>query len=204
MKMAIKYNKQLDKNKGFTLIELLASMIVILVTGSIIGSIFISSLRVTNKTNTINSVRQNGYFAIIQISKMLRDAKRIEGVSINGSPPFSETCEVAGVEPLTPTPVPIEYKAIMVQLFNGEITTFACEDDPKKTISINGASLLDVTTVATSTCYFTCSQKSLTDYITIGINFSLTEYKPVGAVLFPEFTASIPFETAVVVRNISR
>lgn len=46
--------------RGFTLIELLVVLVVLLVVGSILISILFSSLRGTNKVNSIDNVRKMG------------------------------------------------------------------------------------------------------------------------------------------------
>ena len=64
-----------QNKKGFTLIELLASIAVIVVIGSVIAGIIKSSLRGSNKTNTIEAIRQNGNYALSQISKNIEYAQ---------------------------------------------------------------------------------------------------------------------------------
>src|SRR3989344_4544421 len=99
------------KNKGFTLIEILVVMAVLIFIGLIIGSIVMSVLRGTNKTNTLTQVRQNGSYAISQISKTLRNAKSFEGVKINEGNNYTTICNSSD-----------EYKYMKIKSFDEEET----------------------------------------------------------------------------------
>ncbi|OGH42386.1 MAG: hypothetical protein A3H79_00140 [Candidatus Levybacteria bacterium RIFCSPLOWO2_02_FULL_36_8b] len=200
-------NSQLSTPKGFTLIELLVVIAVLVFVGIFIGSILFSSLRGTNKTNTLTVVRQNGSFAISQTTKMLRNARSFEGVSIDGENYVTDCTQVIPPSP-TPPPDPIKYTYLKITSFDDGQTIFSCSGSPL-TLSSNSASLLDTTAVSipvSNSCYFTCSQSTISDFPTIGINFFLREVVPTGALL-PEKTASaaaIPFQTSVLMRNIGR
>lgn len=182
-----------NSQKGFTLVELLAVIFVLMAVGTIVGAILVSTLRGTNKTNTIAVVRQNGNFAIMQMVKMLRFAKTLNKTFVCG------TLEV-----------PVATDAVELTFFDDSKTTFSCNnslDTPPNTITSNSASLLDTTSVSLVSCSFTCSQASLSDLSIIGINFSLSAYAPTGVNLLPEKTASataIPFQTSVTMRNLNR
>ena len=189
-------NTKIKNSEGFTLIELLAVIFILIAVGTIIGAILVSSLRGTNKTNTITVVRQNGNFAIMQMVKMLRSAKRLD---------FPVSCLL----PLSPTPIPT-YSSVTFTSFDDGQTTFSCNDSldtPPNTIASNSSSFLDTTSVSLVSCAFTCSQASPSDLSIIGINFSLSAYAPTGVNLLPEKTASataIPFQTSVTMRNLNR
>jgi len=203
--------------KGFTLIELLASTIVIVTVGVIIVGIVVSSLRGTNKTNTISVSRQNGTYAIAQISKMLRFAQSVDAVD-GGSP---SVC-IVGITP-TPQSQLVGYNSITFTSVDGGTTTIACKKlselsptpnpapDPNEpeTIASNGASLLDtsIVQIPPGRCKITCNQSTVSDAMSIGINFSLESRRPTGVVLLPEFTASssaIEFNTSLILRNVGR
>lgn len=189
--------KNLSRQKGFTLIELLASTFVIMVIGTIIISIMVSSLRGTNKVNTINTTRQNGTYAISQISKMLRFARSVD--DIDNLPVANCVSNI----PL-PTPQPV-HSAITFTSLDGGSTTLAC-DMTNHTIASNGASLLDYNYVQIpdNTCQITCYQQTNSDAIIIGIKFGLNATQP-GSSLFSDFTASgsaIEFSTSIVLRNL--
>src|SRR3989344_2346993 len=159
---------------GFTLIELLAVMVVLVVTSAVIGATLSSSLRGTTKTTTINNVRQNGSYALSNMSKMIRDAKKFNGVKANAADAYITDCTVAAI---TPTPTPVQYKYLKITSFDGQSTVFNL-DCANRRIASNSADLID-TTVATldssAVCYFTCTQVSRSDYPTIGISFTLVQ-----------------------------
>ncbi len=192
--------------KGFTLVELLAAIIVLVSVGTIITSIVVSTLRGTNKTNTLTSVRQNGDFAISLMSKMIRDAKSLDEVP-GGTTYTSTSCVVSVPGPLTPTPVPTSYTSIKFTSFDGGSTLFTCDVSGNK-ITSNSATLIDATAISLSSCSFSCTRQRYLDSPVIGINFSLTEYRPTpvgggpGVTHFIENTSSIPFQTSVIMRNL--
>jgi type II secretory pathway pseudopilin PulG len=182
------------KNEGFTLVELLAVIVVLVAIGSIIGAILFSSLRGSTKTNAISNVKHNGGFAISQMGKMIRDARSLE------SP---RPCTV-----ISPTPIPTVTQVI-IKNFDGGQTTFICNDTTSGDATIasqsgsqSPISLLDTSTVALSSCYFTCTQNSLSDFPSISIFFSLQSNS--GGSLVEQLAApsSIPFETSVSLRNL--
>lgn len=175
---------QFSISKGFTLIELLASMIVLIAVGTVLAVTLFSSLRGATKASTIASVKQNGFFAITQMTKMLRNAQRLD---------IPSSCLL----PPVPTPAPT-YQSITLTSLDGLQTTFSCGNS---TIASNGASLLDTSTVSVVSCAFTCNQSTSEELPTVGIIFSLTQAQ---VTLLPEHTASIPFETSVILRNANR
>lgn len=177
-------NKKMKDEKGFTLIEMLASIIVLIAVGTVLGATLFSTLRGATKTNSIEVVKQNGYFALVQMTKMLRNAERLED-------PYP--C-------LDPT-----YLSITFTSPDGGQTTFTCDLlSTPATISSNGASLLDTTAVTLETCHFSCTQGLDTQIPSIGVSFSL---KRATTTSFFEQTAGaspIPFETSLILRNVNR
>lgn len=168
--------------KGFTLIELLAAIIVLIAVGTVIGAILFSTFRGTNKTNTLTSVRQNGYFAIAQVSKMLRGATRLD---------YPYPC-------LTPQP---SYSSITFTSADGGQTKFECSGS---TIASNNASLLDTSAVTLDSCYFTCTQDRATELPAIGINLFLRQKTITSLTDFTASATAIPFQTSIILRNINR
>lgn len=208
MKIQIQNSKfKSQKSKGYTLIELLAVMVVLIVVGAVVGQILFSVLRGTNKANTLADVNQNGNYAISQISKMVRNAQSFGGVSTDNVT-YTADC----VEPPSPTPLP-HYTYLQVTAFDGGTTTFACPPSPipsppyVPTISSNSASLLDTNAVEIDTsspnsaCYFTCSQDSFSGSTNIGIYFALKQFSNTTITPVEEKTASVTFQTSVVLRN---
>lgn len=191
------------KMKGFTLIELMVVLSVFMVVGVLILSTIFIVLRETIKTNTINNVRQNGSFALSQISKTIRNAKKFEGVSSDGST-FTSNCLITSVLAGTPTPTPAVYKAVKITTFNDESITFSCGSN---TIASNSVSLINTRLIKMSLCNFTCFQNNVIDPPTIGINLFLEKINPTGSAILPEQTASlspIPFQTSVTIRNYNK
>lgn len=186
--------KILNSERGFTLVELLAVSVVMVVVSVIVTATITSSLRGTTKTNTVNDVRQNGNYAISQVSKMIEYAKSFGGVS-NDNVNFVSNC-VNLTPPLTPTPQPSQYNYIKITGFDNGQTIFSCAS----TIASNSASLIDTNLVSVDSCSFTCERARITDAPIIGINFSLS--KKTTSSLF-ENNASVSFKTSVKMRNLS-
>ena len=189
-------------SKGFTLIELLVVIGILVFVGGMIGSILFSSLRGTNKTNTITIVRQNGEFAITQMAKMIRNARDFNGVSTDGSTLVTDCSKI-----VAPTPSPAY---VSITSFDGGSTTFSCCGSKITSSSAslssvctagNYTELIDTNAVTLNSCSFTCTQSTSFDSPTIGINFSLSAK---GTNLPPEKTATIPFQTSIMLRNVER
>lgn len=188
---------------GFTLIEMLVVIFVLSTIGVLVGAIITSALRGTNKTNTITTVRQNGFYTIAQMTKMIQNARKLD----------SPSC----VPPPSPAPVP-SYQAITITSADGGQTTFACcspgDSLGNGTIS-SGSGAIDLTTACGTlkrplldtnstkldSCTFTCTQANAADPPIIGISFTLSQKSTTS---FFEQSASIPFQTSVVMRNVSR
>lgn len=183
-----------NSQRGFTLVELLAVSVVMIAVSIIVTATITSSLRGTTKTNTINDVRQNGNYAISQVSKMIEYAKSFGGVSNDGVS-FTSSC-INLTPPLTPTPTPSQYSNIKIIGFDDRETIFSCSS----VIASNGASLIDANLVSVDSCWFTCEHARITDAPIIGINISLI--KKTTSSLF-ESNASVSFKTSVKMRNLS-
>lgn len=191
------------KSNGYTLIELLAVIIIIVVVGSIIVGILTYSLRGGNRSSNVEDLRQNGNYALSQMTKMIAYAKTFEGVSTgaldgNGNMIYDTNCIPTNPPAPTPTPTPTQYSYIKILSFDGGETVFSCDSGLTPTISSNSASMLDTTLVTVSFCSFTCTQTNLTFPPTININFTLSK-KNSGS--FSESNFSIPFNTSVTLRN---
>lgn len=195
----MEYKIRKFNNRGYTLIELLVVMVIMMVIGGIIAAILVSTLRGTNKNNTIDDIRLNGNSVITQVSKMIEFSQSFVGVNNSGdSVPYSSNCVLSSP---APSPLP-QYKYLRIISFDNAATTFSCSGSPL-TIASNSASLLDTNKVSvsadpTSLCYFTCVQSGATDTPTIGINFTLFQK---SSSLFFEKIYSIPFQTSVKIRN---
>lgn len=180
------------KEKGYSLIELLVVMMVLVTVGFILATILVSSLRGTNKAVTTETVRRNGNYTILQMSKMIEFSQNFIGVSNDGST-YVSTCP--SVSP------PVQYRYIKIRSFDNFDTTFSCLARQDAPIASNEASLVNTNEVAVTACYFTCDRSNISQPPIIGISFTLSQ-KEVSS--FFEKRASIPFQTSVRMKNITR
>ena len=180
-----------NNNSGFTLIELLVVMVVMITVGLIVVSILVSSLRGADKATTIEAVRQNGNYTVLQMSRMIEFAQSFGGVSVDNSG-YTIFCPIA-----TPS---AQYKYVKITSFDGGQSIFSC-DLPAGKIASNGASFLNTNEVTLSSCYFTCARDNLSQSPAIGINFTLNQKSSSS---FFEKKATIPFSTSVVIRNLNK
>ena len=195
MKKNLRFNQQ-----GYTLIELLTVMVVVVVVGVIIAGILVSSLRGGSKSNVLNNVRENGNYAIVQISKMITYAQAFNGVSdgtvdINGNLIYTTDCTQIIPPSPSPTPARVSYQYLKITSFDGGQTVFSCGNS---TIASNGASLVDTSSVSVSACSFSCIQDNFGQLQTIGINFTLSQKTTSN---LTEKNAAVPFQTSVRIRN---
>lgn len=177
--------------KGFTLVELLAVLAIFTTVGFFITSIIISTLRNTNKTNTVTAVQVNGNYAITAMAKLIRSARSLTP---------GDTCGTIAS--------PTSSSTFGVVSSDGNTTNFSCATDVQnhKYIASNSASLTDTGTIKWTSCQFTCGRNSVSDYPIIGISFSL-QYVTNGSSNFTDQIASssgIPFQTSIIMRNLER
>ena len=186
------------KNEGFTLVELLSSIIVLVAVGSVITGIITSSLRGTNKTTTIENIRQNGNYALAQMSKNIEYAQVFNGFS-NDNVNYVISCPFS----LAPTPAPVttNYNFVKVTPLNSNAIVYNCTSSPP-TITANGSSLVDTNAVSLSTCTLSCIQTGSTDVPIIKIGFTLGPKNPNN--LVENSTPPILFETSLTIRNYKR
>jgi type II secretory pathway pseudopilin PulG len=202
---------------GYTLIELLAVMLILIALGTIIASIFVSSLRGGNKSTTTNDIRQSGNYAVSQMSKMIAYAKKLNGLSTDGtSGSFTTDCvqKFINGNPQAPD----VYKYVQITSFDdGETTTtFSCtpvtvSGTTYGILSSNSANLnpppaiissaLIPDTMDATTCSFTCNQTNILSPITININLTLQKRQSGSTLLLPEAQTKMNFDTSVTARN---
>jgi putative endonuclease len=192
-----------ENSAGFTLIELLTSIVVLVAIGSIIAGLISFSLRGSNKTNTMESIRQAGNYALSQMSKDITYAQPFDGRNtgfngtiINGETTYSTSC-----------PISHSLNVITVRSSSGNdiVTQYSC-NSPALTVTTtrNGVtsaptSLINNTvSVNLTNCSFTCTQDS-TGVPIIGISFSLEPFAQNG--LVENSNSAIVFKTSVTMRN---
>lgn len=161
-------------------------MVVFSIVGAIVGSILVTSLRTSNKVNSLTVLKQNGDYVITQTEKFLREARVLKS-------PFP--CGL----PSQPT----QQSSIALVNSDGLEIDLVCTGN---TIASNGASLLDTNAVVIppNSCTFICSQQSSSDFPVLSLQFSLISKTSSS---FSEQTASasaVQFFTSVVMRNMNR
>lgn len=186
------------RQEGFTLVELLASIIVLVAVGSIIAGTISSSLRGANKTNNIENIRQNGNYALNQISKNIEYTLPFDGTNTglgNYGVPYEISCQYS----LSPTPAAVTtpYSFITVESAGNKRTQYKCTSSPAE-LSANGVSLVDLTSVSLISCSFSCIQNKAIDAPVMKIKFELGPKNSNG---LAETSGSIVFETSVTIRN---
>ena len=132
-------------NKAFTLIELLVVIAIFLAVSVVAGQTLFSSLRGSDKTTTLDQVRQNGNYAMNVMTKTIRNAK-------------SASCPNA--------------TSVKIVAQDNSETTFACGTNITSN-GLNLLNP-DATTVAANTCSFTCVQAA-GQPTTVQIKFTLNE-----------------------------
>lgn len=166
--------------KGFTILEILVVMSIVSVAGVIVAGILVSTLRGSSKVNTVSNVKQNGNYAIAQMSRIIRSAS-----TINILPCGNPSTAV---------------QSITVTQIDTSQTIFDCSGS---TITSNGTSLLDTSNVklVSSSCQLICSQQSSGDTPVVQIKFSLMQKNSSSQ---PDQSSTIPFQTSVILRNIQQ
>lgn len=202
MKKILNFKFQISNSqRGFTLVELLASVIVLVAVGSIIAGIITSSLRGTNKTNTIENIRQNGNYTLNQISKNIEYAQVFSGLSKTGDEtedPYNANCFYP---PSTPTPA---VKYVKVTPLNGDPIIYNCDENTLTIATLDGTTptptpLIDEDAFSLTGCSISCTQAKTTDIPIIKIKFNLG---PKGSNGFIENSSQpVLFETSVTARN---
>ena len=169
------------KELGFSLIEILIVMGTVAVIGGIVVSILFSVFRGSSKASTLITLRQNGNFAMSQVSRQIRNARAL-------------------VTPATCVTPQSGLSQITITGDDGLPTTFVCSGGGLASQSAHPATLLDTNNV-TASCNFSCSQSS--GNIAPIITFSLTVSQRSG-VTAQENQASLDFKTAVSMRNLQQ
>ena len=215
--------KSLKNIKGYTLIELLAVIMVITTVGGLIAGIIVLSLRGSNRSTNVNGIRQNGNFALSQMSKMITYAKGFEGVAtsddiVNNAISYTNQCTDADTQAK-------QFNFLKIQSFDQGITTYICDANstPQLLASYSGAldtypipstdatsrsNLVDTLNTINNNkykldqCYFTCSQSNVTIAPTIGIHFTISSAPTNGIDSnLVENKITIPFDLTVSLRN---
>lgn len=193
-------------NRGFTIIELLIVMLILVIVGGLMTSIFVVSLRSTNKSNNLATVRQNGNGAIEQMSRKLRYATKIVGLgntlpvtTLDSNPGL---CSDGSVD-LDPSQY---YKMISFETENPDpnidtpiLNTFSCNDSDG-TIDIDTDAITDKLHTSVQNCSFSCIQQPSGS--TVNIYFKMSDKNGGTSTEINENVVTpITFSTSVTLRN---
>lgn len=173
----IMYKK--SSQAGFTFIELLISMMIIMLIGSIILVVFFSALRGTNRSQSIITLRQNGNYALSQMTKDIRQAASISNEA---------DCTESETDSIT-----------IVSATDYRETTYQCSEESIASVSASQTYYLldssDATTV--SSCAFSCGRQEATELPFVKIRFTLTTPQSDVSHTVDPFT----FSSTVTLRN---
>lgn len=170
--------KRKKQTPGFTLIEIVVVIGVLGIIAIFGASLFFTILRGSAKTRILSEVKQNGNFAIGVMGKMIRNAKKVEGVE--------------------------DYTGDSVTIVNPDngVTVFSCEnigDEPK--LASNGASLVTQDKVQVDDCtgvFSVAFGEAGINPDKVTIDFVLLQS---GTTTRVEEQARINFRTKVTLRN---
>jgi Tfp pilus assembly protein PilW len=164
---------------GFTFIELLVSMSIMMLVGSMMLIVFFTTIKGKEKSQHLISLRQNGNFALSQMSRTIRQAE-------------DAICS------------PTDDSVTVTSPFDRQKTTFVCTD-PATTAMIASRSaagvdvpLIDTTAVKTSSCSFSCSVQQTTQIPLVSIQFTLI---PVTSSSGQADTQSLDFSAVIGIKN---
>ncbi len=201
--------KKTLNDQGFTLIELLVVLMILTIVGGVALGIITGTLRGINKASSVNNIRQNGNYALSQISKTIAYAQNFCGVSTDNNPGIlNNSCDVNGTNGSTyitdcPSTSTTVYKYIRVQSFDGGTTVYSCNgqtDSPPYTIASNGASLVDSSLYVTN-CQILCNGSGTGVSPLVTISFTVQTFNPLNPAQLAEQKSSLDFETSVQPRN---
>lgn len=171
-------------------------MTIIATAGTIIAGILVVTLRTSSKAASITTVRQNGEYALSQMTKMIRFAKNYQGVRADGQEAFTSDCSLSSPD--------IKYTEVKLTGFDDQETILSCTKEDPPTIASNGATLINTEEVSIVTnesgisCWFACTQGTPADQPKIDINFSLQKKSSEDVV---DTQTRVNFHTSVVPRN---
>lgn len=180
------------KNKsGFSLIELLVATSIIITAMTIVLGIIISSFRISSKSATQDVLRQNGNYALSQMSRTIQFTDGFVGVSSEADATNFVSC----IDP------PGQISNINVS-YNKLPHVFSCKDNtaPNNGIFDNGNPMIDSSKikVEAGSCNITCLQLNDSAAPVIGISFRLIYG---GSSSTFEKNSTQQFSTRIKVRN---
>lgn len=161
---------------GFTLIEVLVAVGLLITIATLSSTLFITVLKNANKTKVDQAVKQEGDYALLVMSRMIRNAREV----VKDAP---YACEGSSSQ-------------IAIKNSDEGITVFSCQDDY---LASNSARLTsDQVQVPACVSVFTCLSGTEFEPDQVTISFSLSD--TLGSDRKEE-QASLDFATNVTVRN---
>jgi len=163
---------------GFTLVELLVVMAIVGILSTVIISILFSVLRGTNKTNSVTLIRQNGNYALNQMTRIVRS-----GTSISTATPCNG----------------VPGQRLDINQLDGSTTQLFCS--PSNGIYYTDASgkttLIDKAVMTVSACTIVCEENATTSIPFVNILYTVTQYGTATS----ENAASVTFNGSAQLRN---
>lgn len=175
---------------GFTIIELLVVMAIVVIISGVVGDAFFSSLKGGSKTTITNLAKESGDQAISIMENTVKTAVKISPLCPSGTGFTAQS-------------------TITVTSSDKSTTTYTCPSPPGRI----GIQIIPVTptptviqfltsnSVLVTGCSFSCI-KQIDAPAVLKISFTVTQQNP-NATYRPEEQVTIPFETSVVMRNIT-
>lgn len=179
---------KIQNSDGFSLVEILVAIAIIITSTTVVLAILTSSFRTSNKSTSLEIVRQNGTNALNQITKTVSYADSFVGAdSVSTCPPSPGG----------------SYKIIKVNVQEqGTLVkkTISCMDtDLRISDNLSDESLLSTqVSLEPASCSFTCTQDNETVSPVIGVSFTLS----LATGNAPEKKASLNFSTSIKMRNL--
>ncbi|MCX6726103.1 MAG: type II secretion system protein [Candidatus Shapirobacteria bacterium] len=174
--------RQLAETKGFTMIEILVVIGILGIIAVIGSNMFFTTLKASNKTKVLATVKQNGDYALSVMGRMIRDSQKV----ITNSETPNKICEIG-------------MNKIKVKRLDGSEIEFSC--DQEGTVNGNIASnsaRLTSSEVKVDSCSFDCSTKGEFYPQSVVISFTLSQATVTTRV---EEQALVNFKTTISVRN---
>lgn len=175
---------------GFTIIELLVVMAIVVIISGVVGDAFFSSLKGGTKTTITNIAKESGDQAISTMENSIKGAVKISPQCLSGTGFTAQS-------------------AVTITNTDKSTTTYTCPATPGR-IEIQVIPVAPTPTVVqfitsnsvlVTGCSFSCI-KQIDAPAILKINFTVIQKSP-NATYRPEEQVTIPFETSVVMRNIT-
>lgn len=181
-------------SRGFTLLEIVIAIGIVALLVVVLSQSFITTTRTNIKTNLMNTIKQDGDYAMETMSRLIRGAKGVPtGYTCRST---QETLRVTNLDDTT-----IEFgcdaPSGVARIY------YQVDSNPKNYITGTNVTLRDFSSLATdcsgSPIQFTCTEyQDLRKHHTVKIKYQLSQMQNTA---IPSDTASMTFESSVTMRN---